>query len=188
MCEARPAAAMGLAQGRRGHERSCGWQNGRLTVCMHSYQGSAIERARRSPGAQGTPDARRTPGVAGGGGGGGTGSGSSVIGGEGGVSASAEGGYAAARAAGDAAPLGRSPQRGIFVPANHLLNFQYDSRAAVCAPTNLCNIQFDSRAAVCSLVAICLKFCYTIPNGGACRAFGCTAFYSSCYIQKTFTF
>lgn len=35
---------------------------------------------------------------------------------------------------GEGAPLGRSPQRGAFVPANHLLNFQYDSRAAVGAP------------------------------------------------------
>ena len=188
MCEARPAAAMGLAQGRRGHERSCGWRNGRLTVYVHSYQGSSVKRARRSPGAQGTPDARRTPSGAGGGGGGGTGNGSAGMGGEGGVSASAEGGYAAARAAGDAAPLGRSPQRGIFVPANHLLNFQYDSRAAVCASANTCNLQFDSRAAEGSLVAICLMFCYTFPSGGACRAFGCMAFYSTCYIQKTLTF
>ena len=100
------------------------------------------------------------------------------------MSASADGGHAAARAAGDAAPLGRSPQRGIFVPANHLLNFQYDSRAAVCAPANLCNVQSGSRAAVCSLVAICLKFCNTIPRSGACRAFGCMAFTAAAIFRK----
>jgi len=41
------------------------------------------------------------------------------------------GGAELARAADGSAPLGRSPQQRGFIPANHLLNFQYDSRAAV---------------------------------------------------------
>ena len=82
---------------------------------------------RRSPSTQGAVGGQRAASVGVGGGGGAAGEERASL-----VPAD-DRGFAAR--GGEGAPLGRSPQRGAFLPANHLLNFQYDSRAAVGAPS-----------------------------------------------------
>ena len=82
---------------------------------------------RRSPGTQGAASGQRAASAGVGGGGGAAGEERASLG-------PADDRGLAARG-GEGAPLGRSPQRGAFVPANHLLNFQYDLRTAVGALT-----------------------------------------------------
>lgn len=71
---------------------------------------------RRSPGTQGAVSGQRVASAGVGGGGGAAGEERANLG-------PADDRGVAARG-GEGAPLGRSPQRGAFVPANHLLNFQ----------------------------------------------------------------
>ena len=77
----------------------------------------------RSPGAQGAVNGQRAAACGGSGGAGAAGEERPSL-------EPADDRGVAARG-GEGALLGRSPQRGAFVPANHLLNFQYDTRAAV---------------------------------------------------------
>ncbi|KAK9840636.1 hypothetical protein WJX81_005957 [Elliptochloris bilobata] len=124
----RPLSSFRVRSSKKGHAdggdgaRSAGGAQSEGGISRALRSGRPCRTSNRSPGAQGTPDARRaSSGSAGGGGAGGAEDGSGGLG-------PADGGPAAR--GGEAAPLGRSPQRSAFIPANHLLNFQYDSRAA----------------------------------------------------------